>query len=153
MQQKVLYRGKTRSGHWVEGSLVMSKQGDMFIIGINDEPIEKSVKDWWIKAPAYEIDPKTKGQLLFSLYGHRFFEGDIIGRDKSNAKYVILWNEVNQCFSTFNSYDLKNVNEGDELLKLNTLCNMEQVRVSFLNKYNFYPVGNIHDNKAMMSIQ
>jgi hypothetical protein len=27
---------------------------------------------------------------------------------------------------------------------------MEQVRVGFLKKYNFYPVGNIFDNPEMM---
>jgi hypothetical protein len=158
MNRKNIFRGKNFEGKWVEGDLIKKN-----IIATGEINIEID-SDYWANSYGYppsdenfhltnieDVDNKTVGQLLFIINGHRFFEGDIIGRDESNAKYVILWNEENQCFSSFNCYDLKNINEGDELLKLNTLCNMEQVRVSFIKKYNFYPIGNIFDNPEMMA--
>lgn len=141
MKRENLFRGKLNlGGEW--------------IFGLPSYDFQYIFNDGNLDSPdRFEVNPKTIGQLLFKINGHRFFEGDIIGREESNAKYVILWNEENQCFSTFNCYDLKNINEDDELLRLNTLCNMEQVRVSFLKKYNFYPVGNIFDNPEIMDVE
>lgn len=139
MEREILYRGKNPLSEWIYGGIAENTSGFHILI-------KRKNGMFWTTPVLRE----TIGQLLFVLNGHLFFEGDIIGRDGSNAKYVILWNEENQCFSTFDCYDLKNINEGDELLKLNTLSNMEQVRVGFIKKYNFYPVGNIHDNPEMM---
>jgi hypothetical protein len=146
MNREILFRGKhILTKDWIFGDLVYHniKEDKVFITLF----IKSFIDKYGIHA---KVEKDTVGQLLFIINGHRFFEGDIIGRDNSDTKYVILWNEENQCFSTFNCYDLKNINEGDELLKLNTLCNMEQVRLGFLKKYNFYPVGNIFDNPEMM---
>jgi hypothetical protein len=146
MNREILFRGKSiNSNEWIESMTVakgtIKHKRDCVYLGIENEGWETSWNG---------IYPQTIGQLLFIINGHHFFEGDIIGKDRSSAKYVILWNEENQCFSAFNCYDFKNLNGNDELLKLNTLCNMEQVRVSFLKKYNFYPIGNIHDNPEMI---
>lgn len=141
MKRKNLFRGRDKSGKWHEGDYC--RNGSQHFILVHYSELAGDYDN-------IDVIPETISQLLFVINGHIFFEGDIIGRDESNAKYVILWNEENQCFSTFNCYDLKNINEGDELLKLNTLCNMEQVRVGFIRKYNFYPVGNIFDNSEMM---
>lgn len=139
MKREILFRAKNHFSEWIYGGIAENTEGFHILI--------KRKNDMFWTTP---VSKETVSQLLFEINGHRFFEGDVIGCDKSNARYVILWNEENQCFSLFNCYDLKNINEGDELLKLNTLCNMEQVRVCFLKKYNFYPVGNIFDNPEMM---
>lgn len=133
--REVKFRGQDCFENWQFGSLVTDNKTYWFI--------RNSVCD-------VSVDPKTVGQLIFEINGHKFFEGDIISRDGFNVKYAILWNKENQCFSTFDCHDLRNMNDDDELFKLNILCNKEQLRVSFIKKYNFYPVGNIHDNPELL---
>lgn len=142
MKREILFRGKSiNSGEWVE-SMTISKGA----IKRKKDCVFMELSEGMFVC----VIPETVGQLIFILNGHKYFEGDIIGMDRNNVRYVLLWNKENQCFSIFSSYDVKFINGNDDLLTLNILSNREQVMVTFLKKYNFYPVGNIYDNPELL---
>jgi len=144
MKRETLFRAKPKeSVEWLYGDLNHGLNDEMYIRHIVSGLFQKEAK-------VTMVDKETIGQLIFVINGHKYFEGDIVGTDKNNVHYVLLWNKENQCFSTFSSYDVKFIDGKDDLLALNILANREQVRVTFLKKYNFYPVGNIHDNPELI---
>jgi len=140
MKREILFRGKrVDNGKWVEGSLWDKCASGCTII--SGDGTDKNCFAFVI--------PETIGQLVFKLNGHNFFDGDII-RNSSTCRYVILWNEENQCYSTFSVYDLEFINGKDELMRTYTLSNREALRLQFLDKHRFYPIGNIHDNPELI---
>lgn len=142
--REIKFRGKNEDANqWVYGWYTKLTEGLRRFDAIISEVDGKLTR-------FYIHNSKTIGQLLFRINGHNYFTGDILGRDGSNTKYVILWNEENQCFSVFDRADYKSINESDELTRRNILCNKEHVRARFLENYGFYPIGNIHDNPELL---
>lgn len=76
----IKFRGKTKSGEWVEGSLVLSKNGLPIIVRINDNAVRSEACNqwsWYIDSPAYEVIPETVGQFRYENKHGKYFDGDI----------------------------------------------------------------------------
>jgi hypothetical protein len=141
MKREILFRGKrVDNDKWIEGYYWKDHNGKHCITYLGDDNFFNA-----------EVIPETVEQLLFEFNNNKFFSGDIIGNDRSNIRYAILWNEESRCFSIFNNWEIERINGDDELFKINILANKESVRVSFLKKYELYPVGNIHDNPELIN--
>ena len=96
-----------------------------------------------------EVIPETVGQytgLPFNIW-----ENDIIkSRTNPNTIYVVIWNEINCCFSAFDNYEYKLILE-DKLSRKNSLANKRNINPDWLAKYQFEPIGNTTDNTELLT--
>lgn len=92
MNREILFRGKRADfREWVEGSLIVFSDGDMFICCADSDPDVLN---------KYAVDPSTVGQYtgLTDRNGVKIFEGDIIKSHYANApnsdftEYVVFHN-------------------------------------------------------------
>ena len=127
-----LYHAKrTYNGKWVEGCLVVTPQGDAYIISTAETKRDVNVL---INQCSLNVDPETVGQFtgLTDRNGKKIFEGDIIERVSDGERAVISWLKYSACFGLsfdgwcfgFDDYDF--------------------------SPNNFKVIGNIHDNPELM---
>jgi uncharacterized phage protein (TIGR01671 family) len=93
MEREILFRGKTKYGHWVEGYLFINAFGSVFI-----KKDEKTGKNSHHEETNIVI-PETVGQFtgLTDKNGKKIFEGDYIRDLISQVIGVIVFD--NACFS------------------------------------------------------
>ena len=94
-----LYHAKrTYNGKWVEGCLVVTPQGDAYIISTAETKRDVNVL---INQCSLNVDPETIGQFtgLTDKNGVRIFEGDIVRYntfDDFDCQSVVKFGEYNQ---------------------------------------------------------
>ena len=128
--REILFRGKTKEGEWIEGSLVrgISNYEYKLAFFIYDLETEIDSRGWIGNYYGEEVIPETVGQFtgLFDKNGIAIFEGDIVNHcnnlgtvDYEDGVFVITFTE---------SMDVL-------LYHYNELCKI---------------IGNIHDNPELI---
>lgn len=125
--REILFRGKTRTGKWVEGDYQSfpTLGGKCNIIGV------------WGVFSEYDIIPETVGQYtgLTDKNGKKIFEGDIL--EFSDRLVVVFWHTHLGCWdSNFLKFTNKE-NSRDDMSPLNWDCKSKVI-------------GNIHDTPELM---
>ena len=86
------YRGLTKDGKWVEGSLVNIKNHRYFIVPVNTT-LSPLNYDFECPDEFIEVIPETVGQStgLPDKNGVEIYESDKITNGDKNIKYVVEW--------------------------------------------------------------
>ena len=142
--REILFRGKRKdNGEWVYG-FYFQKQNPLSSDGL---PITHCISD--IPPFGYEVIPETVGQFtgLYDKNGKKIFEGDIVKQNRNgfDTLYVTIFTdkEVGSCGCCYPSFD------GIGFV-------FESVKETRANIFDLYPlevVGNIHDNKEILTGQ
>jgi hypothetical protein len=133
--REILYRGKrVDGGEWVYG--FYTQQIGRGIDGCQNETVH-FIQD---KFGTQLVIPETVGQQ--TGLPHNIFEDDIIRPKNSTAKFVVVWNEYNCCYSALTNSEFETT---DELSRLNILSNKGNIDRAWLVKYDIFPIGTIHD--------
>lgn len=142
--REILFRGKRISnGEWVEG-FYFQKQNPFREDGL---PLTHAISD--MPPFGYDVLPETVGQFtgLYDKNGKRIFEGDIVSQKRNGFEtlYVTIFTDkdVGSCGCCYPSFD------GIGFV-------FESVKGTRANVFDLYPlevVGNIHDNKEMLTGQ
>jgi len=144
--REIKFRGKTiGSKEWVYGfyneGLQPAAYGDIFSkskILTNDKNVF--------------VIPETVGQ--FTNLPYKIWENDIIqSRKYATAIYVVIWNNINCCFSALHITEYNVMNNEDDLFRLNMLCNKPNINPDWLSKYQFEPIGNLTDNPELLKTE
>ena len=121
--REILFRGKTASGVWVEGDLIINSAN-----GISFSYIRYKVNAW--NYSRAKVDPETVGQYtgLTDKNGKKIFEGDVVKWDGTEIS------QIRYCEGVYR------------------LCNAKgYYGVSLHNHYSYVEViGNIHDNPELL---
>ena len=131
-----LYHAKrTYNGKWVEGCLVVTPQGDAYIISTAETKRDVNVL---INQCSLNVDPETIGQFtgLTDKNGKRIFEGDIV-----------------HCVSKLDSADMVVIFEcGQFRMVLAEKYHEYQTNVGYydINCFAKEVIGNIHDNPELL---
>ena len=138
------FRGKYKyADEWVFGNLIEDNHPNMAKVFIHCNSIE----DIW-RTYSVEVKPETVGQLWATINnknGVKIFEGDIISFG-SSLVCVIIYNEVNKCFSSIEKSEYNRLQFCDELSRLNILANLGYAKVEFISAL----LGNIFDNPDLL---
>ena len=136
--REILFRGKrVDNGEWVEGNDIMQET----VVG---HLCLSNVGECWVS-----VDPETVGQFtgLCDKNGKQIFEGDIVNQNRNgfDTLYVAIFTdkEVGSCGCCYPSFD------GIGFV-------FESVKGIRAHAFDLYPlevVGNIHDNKEMLTGQ
>ena len=137
MKREIKFRGKRiDNGEWAYGSLIITNKINLYEIYCRYDKI-------------FKVIPETVGQ--FAGLPFNIFENDIIqSRLHPTAIYVVIWNEINCCFSAFHISQYNQMNKEDDLFRLNMLCNKTSISPNWLSEYQFEPIGNIYDNSELL---
>ena len=116
------YRGKTKDGEWLYGSLILSEDGSRAFIG--------HIRFWDDSMPVasyQEVIPATVGQStgLKDKNGKEIFEGDILAESQHMLRSVVQWSDSDLAWSI-----------GENWPKSEWYDNMED---------EFEVIGTIHD--------
>lgn len=143
MKGENLFRGKTESGRWIFGSLILSKKSNPIIIEINDRVIRKDGDDWYINAPACEVIPETAGQFigLTDKVGITIFEDDLV--EKNGVVYRIMWNNLHAMWGLFTKSG-----QSEEEILCDTLDEKGNI-AKFWKDSTLLIIDNIHDNPEL----
>jgi hypothetical protein len=137
--REILFRGKTCSGRWAEGSLIHA--GYYCCILEDEDKVHPSDYPYldnglgYIDGKATPVDLGTVGQFtgLLDKNGKKIFEGDIVlakfASNRSRHKFEVGF--YNGCFCFHNG----------------------MVKVTTKDVYSFEVLGNIHDNPEMGSCE
>ena len=129
MNREILFRGKSKNGQWVYGSLVVSENTDPAIYYEVGNGLVRQL-DWCY------VNPDTIGQYtgLKDKEGNKIFEGDIV--TGQNCRFVVKYDERQAEFVAVNS----------------TLPNGFGLPMSqtWINKTDKIICGNIHDNLELI---
>ena len=129
------YRGKEKTIGWVYGSLLC--------FGANEYAIHLRNAEG-----SLIVDPETVGQLWATKDNTKFYEGDIISFGISGRLIcVLIYNEINKCFSFIEKSEYNKLQTADELLRLNILSNLSYAKVEMIKAL----LGNIHDNPELLT--
>ena len=110
--RKILFRGKTDKGEWVQGDLSQHKTGKTFIKCGN-------------ATMSYEVIPASVGQFisLKDKNGRKIFEGDIVKTYDEHISEIVYWggmfcrsNGTRKWFLTDNMTVIGNIHDNPELL-------------------------------------
>lgn len=148
--REILFRGKrVDNGEWIEGNLYESKMSGCYIL---IPQIKVRRKDGVVIGDTFtvhEVAHETIGQFtgLYDKNGKRIFEGDIVSQNRNGFEtlYVTIFTDkdVGSCGCCYPSFD------GIGFV-------FESVKGTRANVFDMYPlevVGNIHDNKEMLTGQ
>ena len=136
--REILFRGKRiDNGEWVEGNDIMHET----VVG---HLCLSNAGECWVS-----VDPETVGQFtgLRDKNGKQIFEGDIVSQKRNGFEtlYVAIFTDkdVGSCGCCYPSFD------GIGFV-------FESAKGTRANAFDLYPlevVGNIHDNKEMLTGQ
>ena len=135
-----LYHAKrTYNGKWVEGCLVVTPQGDAYIISTAETKRDVNVL---INQCSLNVDPKTIGQYtgLTDRNGKRIFEGDICKFKRFNDVHIgkVVFNVTTASFIMWYQPIVGAYGEKATQKMLLSVCD------------NIEVVGNIHDNPELL---
>ena len=130
------FRGKTlKNKEWIFGYLKRDQKGH-YRIQFDAEYF------------AVVVIPETIGQLWATKDNTKFYEGDIISFGISGRLIcVLIYNEINKCFSFIEKSEYNKLQKADELLRLNILSNLSYAKVEMIKAL----LGNIHDNPELLN--
>ena len=137
MQREIKFRGKTDSGIWIYGYLIVMPNGDCGIFEIGD-----------IEAGASDVNPKTVGQFtgLHDRNGKEIYEGDILKEWGDfnyywERHYYVEYLKYTYGSNTYIRWRTKGIDEkGVGELSIHSV-------------YNNDVIGNIHDNQELINNQ
>ena len=151
--REILFRGKCKdNGEWVEGYLVKLGResfSDPERYGICNKAIPLGGSGVCYNLRIDEVIPETIGQYtgLADKNGKKIFEGDIVNQNRNgfDTLYVAIFTdkEVGSCGCCYPSFD------GIAFV-------FESAKGTRANIFDLYPlevVGNIHDNKEILTGQ
>lgn len=144
MNRKIEFRGQSIKGDWNYGLLCHDKT--------KDRDYEWFISNKVGKPYAFGVIPETIGQLWATINDKDFFEGDIIHFEKDNIIYLIIYNDVNKCFSFVDNDEYDKIQHADELTRLNILINKGIINVGLIERKKPKIIGNIHDNPELLKI-
>ena len=135
-----LYHAKrTYNGKWVEGCLVVTPQGDAYIISTAETKRDVNVL---INQCSLNVDPKTIGQYtgLTDRNGKRIFEGDICKFKRFNDVHIgkVVFNVTTASFIMWYQPIVGAYGEKATQKMLLSVCD------------NIEVVGNIHDDPEIL---
>lgn len=148
--RQIKFRGiEKNSNELVYGDLIHgvgSKEGKMYIL-----PRTTIYPKGCHSLDGWDVFQDTVGQ--FSNLPNEIWEHDIIqSQTHKGAVYVVVWNEINACFSAINTYTYELMKE-DELMKINVLNNSSNIKYSWIEEYQFEPIGNIHQHPELLNVE
>ena len=140
MQREIEFRGKHNyTGEWYFGCLLEGED----TIFIRDKV--RHEKHGYL---TYPLIPETVGQLWTTKDNTKFYEGDIISFGISGRLIcVLIYNEINKCFSFIEKSEYNKLQTADELLRSNILSNLSYAKVEMIKAL----LGNIHDNPELLN--
>ena len=130
------FRGKKQKDNsWIYGLIIKDTYGH-YRIQFDANQFSQVVK------------PETVGQLWATKDNTKFYEGDIISFGISGRLIcVLIYNEINKCFSFIEKSEYNKLQTADELLRLNILSNLSYAKVEMIKAL----LGNIHDNPELLN--
>ena len=143
MIREIEFRGKSKlNKEWLFG--------DLLRLGGNRTPCIFSDKDSirYFNTDNSVVIPETIGQLWATKDNTKFYEGDIISFGISGRLIcVLIYNEINKCFSFIEKSEYNKLQTADELLRSNILSNLSYAKVEMIKAL----LGNIHDNPELLN--
>ena len=140
MQRKIEFRGKhIYTQEWYFGCLLECEGNTVIRDKVRHE------EHGYFTHP---VIPETIGQLWATKDNTKFYEGDIISFGISGRLIcVLIYNEINKCFSFIEKSEYNKLQTADELLRLNILSNLSYAKVEMIKAL----LGNIHDNPELLN--
>lgn len=161
MKREIIFRGKTKDGEWVYGSLIQA--GEYCCILQDEEKVDPmdfpylDNETGCLDGYATPVTPETVGQFtgLYDKNDKKIFKGDIVKvvytekRDYQGVKYddefemieTVIYYEKHACFM------LEINNEGITMFRplhdFESKARIKSVEV----------IGNIHDNPELLEVQ
>ena len=146
MNRKQKYRGKqVDTGQWIYGSLLTDNKT---VYAMLTPTILQNGK---LRFRHFDVSKNTVGEYTgWVIQNKELYEGDIIKAEGFEELVIVLWNEVNKCYSSYGEYDYKILSGNDELSILNINVNKPAIRLSLFENFKFQIISNIYDNPELI---